>query len=1101
MNRRVYASILGLIFLTLSFLMGCGSGSSSTTPVESIAATSGTPQSAPVGMAFAPLIATVTQSGSPVPSPVSGVTVTFTAPATGASGTFANATNTTTATTDANGNASATFTANGTAGGPYTVTAAATGVSTTASFSLTNTAGAPTEIADLSGGGQSAAVGTAFANPLAGTVVDSHGNPVSGVVVTFAAPGSGASGTFAGTPPSATATVTTGSNGVATSPTFTANAIVGGPYSVTAALPGLPPSAAFSLTNTASVVEMVAATGGTPQSAPDDTAFATPLTATVTAGGSPVSGVTVTFTAPTTGASGTFANGTNTTMVVTNGSGMATSTTFSANGTLGAYTVMATVPGGSGPANFSLTNIVGAPASITATSGTPQSTTIDTAFAAPLVATVLDKGSNPVSGAVVTFTAPTTGASGTFANGTNTTMATTNASGAATSTTFSANGTAGTYTVTATVAGVTTPADFSLTNTAGAPASITATSGTPQSAAINTAFAAPLVATVLDKGSNPVSGVTVTFTAPTTGASGTFANGTNTTMATTNASGAATSTTFSANGTVGGPYTVTAAVAGVSTPADFSLTNTAVASSNYSFYASGLEELNDGPNFYALAGSVTIDSNGHVLGGKQDYNDGFGLLSHEPGGDEITGGTLKVNANTGQGTLTLITNNMSLGVNGTEILGVQFVNTKHALVVQFDGTATSSGSMDAQTLSSTLNDGNYAFTFSGVDTLYFPIVFGGVFSISANGTKLAGVYDVDDPNYVPPVALDQAFNGTISMADPFGRGTITGAVLGGIDISLVYYIVGPEVIRIIDVDSLMGMSTVDAGIGSAFGQGTGTFSNTSLGASVFGVESNSDGNLFAAAGMLTTVPAGGTFQGVGDDDEIYNTVTASDSSISGTYSIASDGYGNLTITNAGLGDVTDFGIYMTDPTLNLNDPNNTTGGGGALIADMDGTDLNGTGVLIPQQQPVEESSFTGNYAFGAQDYYYLLNLNSPGWEFDFVGQGSVTNLVLNGTGLVSDPFAAFSANPFPTGVVFSGTVTPDANNAGRYTIPLAITVGADSPVAFSVVIYQASGGQLFWLDDDGANSVFLGVLEQQGSLTGIPAVTRGSAKSRLKHRQ
>jgi hypothetical protein len=1210
MNRRVYASILGLIFLTLSFLMGCGSGSSSTTPVESIAATSGTPQSATVGTAFAPLIATVTQSGSPVPSPVSGVTVTFTAPATGASGTFANATNTTTATTDANGNAFATFTANGTAGGPYAVTAAATGVSTTASFSLTNTAGAPTEIADLSGGGQSAAVGTAFANPLAGTVVDSHGNPVSGVVVTFAAPGSGASGTFAGTPPSATATVTTGSDGVATSPTFTANATVGGPYSVTAALPGLPPSAAFSLTNTAVVVETVMATGGTPQSAPDDTAFATPLTATVTAGGSPVSGVTVTFTAPTTGASGTFANGTNTTMAVTNGSGMATSTTFSANATLGAYAVMATVPGGSGPANFSLTNIVGAPASITATSGTPQSTTIDMAFAAPLVATVLDKGSNPVSGAVVTFTAPTTGASGTFANGTNATMATTNASGVATSTTFSANGTAGgpytvtatvagvstpanfsltnlvgapasitatsgtpqsatidmpfaaplvatvldkgsnpvsgavvtftapttgasgtfangtnattattnasgvatsttfsangtagAYTVTATVAGVTAPADFSLTNTAGAPASITATSGTPQSAAINTAFAAPLVATVLDKGSNPVSGVTVTFTAPTTGASGTFANGTNTTMVTTNASGAATSTTFSANGTVGGPYTVTATVAGVSTPADFSLTNTAVASSNYSFYASGLEELNDGPNFYALAGSVTIDSNGHVLGGEQDYNDGFGLLSHQPGGDTITGGTLKVNANTGQGTLTLITNNMSLGVNGTEILGVQFVNTKHALVVQFDGTATSSGSMDAQTLSSTLNDGNYAFTFSGVDTLYFPIVFGGVFSISASGTKLAGVYDVDDPSYVPPVALNQAFNGTISTADPFGRGTITGAVLGDIDISLVYYIVGPEVIRIIDVDSLMGMSTVDAGIGSAFGQGTGTFSNTSLGASVFGVESNSDGNLFAAAGMLTTVPAGGTFQGVGDDDEIYNTVSASGSSVLGTYSIAANGYGNLTITNAGLGDVTDFGIYMTDPTLNLNDPNNTTSGlGGALIADLDGTDLNGTGVLIPQQ-PVEESSFTGNYAFGAQDYYYLLNLNSPGWEFDFVGQGSVTNLVLNGTGLVSDPFAAFSANPFPTGVVFSGTVTPDANNAGRYTIPLAITVGADSPVAFSVVIYQANGGQLFWLDDDGANSVFLGVLEQQGSLTGLPAVTRGSAKSRLKHRQ
>ena len=64
---------------------------------------------------------------------------------------------------------------------------------------------------------------------------------------------------------------------------------------------------------------------------------------------------------------------------------------------------------------------------------------------------------------------------------------------------------------------------FSLTNTAGASASITATSGTPQSTTVATAFANPLVVTVLDSNNNPVSGVTVTFTAPsavTTAASG-----------------------------------------------------------------------------------------------------------------------------------------------------------------------------------------------------------------------------------------------------------------------------------------------------------------------------------------------------------------------------------------------------------------------------------------------------------------------------------------------------------------------------------------------------------------------------------------------------
>jgi hypothetical protein len=715
---------------------------------------------------------------------------------------------------------------------------------------------------------------------------------------------------------------------------------------------------------------------------------------------------------------------------------------------------------------------------IAATSGTPQSATVGTAFAV-LVATVTT-GGTPTSGVTVTFTAPATGAGGAFANGTNTDTETTNASGMATSTTFTANTTAGAYAVRASATGASTPASFSLTNTAGAAASIAATSGTPQSATVGTAFAAPLVATVLDSGSNPVNGVVVTFTAPATGASGTFAGGVNT--ATTNASGVATSATFTANGTGGGPYTVAATVAGVSTPADFSLTNTG---GNYSFYLSGTDILpppasNGNYNFYALAGSVTINSSGTVVGGVQDYNEGFstGVTSPEPSGDKITGGTLTVDSTTGQGTLTLITDNAALGVSGTETLGVQFVNTKHALIVQFDGSATSSGSMDLQTLPSTLS-GNYAFTLSGVDTSYSSVVAGGVFSIS--GTAMQnGLLDVDDAGAVTP---GTPFTGTISAPDAFGRGTITGT---GIAIAINYYIVGPEAIRIIDVD------TADSFVGSAFGQGAGAFSDALLGSSVFGVESSyGSSHLQAAAGMFATVPGSGTFQGVADNDE--DGVVESGAIISGTYSIASNGYGSLKITSASLGDVKALGIYMTDPTLNLNDPNNTTSGlGGALVADLD-TALNGTGVLTPQTD-TSPASFAGNYAFGSQAYL-------PGVEFDFVGQGSVTGGALSGTGLISDPFAFFGASPANySGVPFAGTATPDGTNAGRYTIPLAISVVSGSPVDFSVVIYQASGGQLFWLDEDVSDS-FFGPLEQQGSLTGLSAARKAGAKSKPKRKQ
>ena len=215
---------------------------------------------------------------------------------------------------------------------------------------------------------------------------------------------------------------------------------------------------------------------------------------------------------------------------------------------------------------------LGIPASISATAGTPQNATINTAFATALQATIQDSSGNPVSGVTVTFTAPAAGGSGTFANGTASTTATTDASGQASATPFTANATAGGYAVTATVAGVTTAATFSLTNTAGSAASVTATAGTPQSATINTAFGTALQATVQDSSGNPVSGVSVTFTAPATGASGTFASGSSYTT-TTNTSGVAMATTFTANGTAGGPYTVTATAAGVTTPASFSMTN------------------------------------------------------------------------------------------------------------------------------------------------------------------------------------------------------------------------------------------------------------------------------------------------------------------------------------------------------------------------------------------------------------------------------------------------------------------------------------------------------------------------------------------------
>jgi hypothetical protein len=240
------------------------------------------------------------------------------------------------------------------------------------------------------------------------------------------------------------------------------------------------------------------------------------------------------------------------------------------------------------------TNITSTPASVTTTSGAPQSAAINTAFAIPLEVTVTDANGSPISGIAIIFTAPSSGASGTFTGGGSTTTATTNAQGVAVAPAFTADGIAGgPYIVTATVTGVATPANFSLTNSASGtlppstPSAVSATTGTPQTTVTNTAFATPLQAKVSDANGNPISGIAVIFTAPSSGASGTFAGGVSTVSATTNTQGLATAPVFTANGIAGGPYTVIATASGVAAPANFSLTNASAAFTLQSTSGSG----------------------------------------------------------------------------------------------------------------------------------------------------------------------------------------------------------------------------------------------------------------------------------------------------------------------------------------------------------------------------------------------------------------------------------------------------------------------------------------------------------------------------------
>ncbi|HUY33495.1 MAG TPA: DUF4214 domain-containing protein [Pirellulales bacterium] len=138
---------------------------------------------------------------------------------------------------------------------------------------------------------------------------------------------------------------------------------------------------------------------------------------------------------------------------------------------------------------FSASNSIGAfqtqGFNVTVNSGdSPQSTQVSSAFANPLGVTVTAIDPNaPVDGGLITYTAPASGASAALSGGTAT------ISGGTASVNATANGTAGSYAVTAS-AGFGTDATFNLTNTTGT--TITLTPGSLPAANIGSAYSQQL---------------------------------------------------------------------------------------------------------------------------------------------------------------------------------------------------------------------------------------------------------------------------------------------------------------------------------------------------------------------------------------------------------------------------------------------------------------------------------------------------------------------------------------------------------------------------------------------------------------------------------
>ena len=322
----------------------------------------------------------------------------------------------------------------------------------------------PAAMSIVSGNNQMTGVGgLPFAANLLVKVINQVGDAVANVPVLFASP-------------SQQVSINTDQRGYAAATTFNASAV--GPVNVTASIPGTAISQTFVLTGVQSGISVVS--GSNQQAEVGFGLFGNMSVLVIGANGQPLPGVPVTFTAPASGASGTFqyivfspGNPTPTITVNTNANGIAQTSPdylFSANSGAGSYTVTASISGIAGVSSsacvFNLTNfgpyeeLVG-----------NQSAYVNNAYASPLSLKVLDGGGNPIANAFVNFSVGTsqyTQPGAIFPDGSQSTLVSTGADGIATAPPMTADSLVGSFSASALIyypnGGGTLTAGWTLTN-------------------------------------------------------------------------------------------------------------------------------------------------------------------------------------------------------------------------------------------------------------------------------------------------------------------------------------------------------------------------------------------------------------------------------------------------------------------------------------------------------------------------------------------------------------------------------------------------------------------------------------------------------------
>lgn len=523
------------------------------------------------------------------------------------------------------------------------------------------------------------------------------------------------------------------------------------------------------------------------------------------------------------------------------------------------------------------------------------------------------------------------------------------------------------------------------------------------------------------------------------------------------ANGGATEVTWQVDGTTGGTDAAgTISAKGLYTapaipPPGQSVTITAVSESDSSLTSS--VTITIAPSVATLKGSYTFLMDEQAGGSSELEAGNF----QADGKGNITNGIEDVNSPNGVSLQVSFTGTYTVGTDGRGMLTITpaaasglsaetdeivLISNGRARLTRYDTLGTGIGTLD-------LNDTS-AFSAASLSGNYVLKVSGG----GVTGHELAAIalLTLNGKNAVTSGLMDQnantLLNQNVSVSGPFlvnsnGRGTITlNGKLGTFDFA--FYIISATKFQLVSLDAATLWE------GTATAQQGSNFTNASLDGGMIFLTSGQIQSLPAAdAGQFTANGNGGITNGIGDENE--NGTITTGYTFTGTYSVATNGHGTLSLTSTTRGAYT-YAFYLL------------ANGQAALIRTDTGGDSIGN-LNVQSQAQFSSANLAGPYGLT------VSGTSSTGFVDKLIeftaGSGSVSGSTGSITGTENDNNAQSPSAALPM------TATSTVNSNGRGV--MTVKAGGNTR---TLNFYMLSPTQLYVIGMD-SDQVLSGGAEQQ----------------------